>query len=98
MAVGSHTGDTSILELSDGFTSAAKNEKASVGAMFERETHREKILEARAKELRVKAKQRAMAEAAATSAGVGGTASGVRHHESAESVETAERESREKVG
>lgn len=30
--------------------------------MFERESHREKILEARAKELRVKAKQKAIAD------------------------------------
>lgn len=68
VAVGSHSGVTTILELSDGFTTAAKNEKATVGAMFERETHREKILETRAKELRVKEKQRAMAEAAAAGA------------------------------
>ncbi|VDM16983.1 unnamed protein product [Hydatigera taeniaeformis] len=65
VAVGSRSGVTTILELSGGFTTAAKNEKATVGAMFERETHREKILETRAKELRVKEKQRAMAEAAA---------------------------------
>ena len=97
--MGSHSGVTTILELSDGFTIAAKNEKANVGAMFERETHREKILEARAKELRVKAKQRAMAEAAAAaSVGPGGTASTTRHTESAESGETAEGETREKVG
>ena len=33
-----------------------KNEKSSVTAMFERETRREKILEARNKELRLKEK------------------------------------------
>ncbi|VDN98350.1 unnamed protein product [Rodentolepis nana] len=49
-------------KLSAGFTTLSKNEKATVAAMFERESHREKILETRAKELRVKAKQKALAE------------------------------------
>ena len=36
--------------------STARNEKSAVTAMFERETRREKILEARNKELRLKEK------------------------------------------
>ncbi|VUZ51240.1 unnamed protein product, partial [Hymenolepis diminuta] len=62
VAVGSKPGVTTILELSAGFTAPSKNEKATVGAMLEREWHREKILETRAKELRVKAKKKALAE------------------------------------
>lgn len=68
MAVGSRKGSTTILELSEGFSTLNKNEKVVVSAMFERETHREKILEARQRELKLKEKQRAMAEAAAAAA------------------------------
>lgn len=94
VAVGSHSGVTTILELSGGFTTPAKNEKATVGAMFERETHREKILETRAKELRVKEKQRAMAEAAATGAPTAST-QGLRPVEG--STENAEKEGKTEV-
>uniref|UniRef100_A0A5K3FF78 WD_REPEATS_REGION domain-containing protein n=1 Tax=Mesocestoides corti TaxID=53468 RepID=A0A5K3FF78_MESCO len=68
VAVGSGGGSTTILELSDGFSTLSKNEKSVVGTMFEREAHREKILESRAKELKLKEKQKAMAEAAAAAA------------------------------
>ncbi|KAL5108173.1 Dynein intermediate chain 3 ciliary [Taenia crassiceps] len=94
VAVGSHSGVTTILELSGGFTTAAKNEKVTVGAMFERETHREKILETRAKELRVKEKQRAMAEAAAAGAPTAST-QGSRPVEGA--TENAEKEVKTEV-
>ncbi|KAL5970687.1 Dynein intermediate chain 3 ciliary [Taenia solium] len=91
VAVGSHSGVTTILELSGGFTAAAKNEKATVGAMFERETHREKILEARAKELRVKERQRAIAEAAASGAPTASTQGSRPVEGSAENAEKEEK-------
>ncbi len=71
MAVGSRGGATTILELSEGFSTLNKNEKTVVGAMFERETHREKIVEARAREMRLKEKQKAMAAAAEAAAAAG---------------------------
>ncbi|XP_067914809.1 dynein axonemal intermediate chain 2 isoform X1 [Heterodontus francisci] len=54
LACGSHQGTTTLLELSSGFCTYQKNEKALASAMFERETKREKILEARQREMRVK--------------------------------------------
>lgn len=54
VATGSHSGVCTILELSEGFWSQPKNEKNLITAMFERETHREKILEARAREIKLK--------------------------------------------
>lgn len=71
VAVGSHTGTTTILELSSGLTKLQKNEKNLVNTMFERETHREKILEARMREIRLKertAAQKAAREAAMAAA------------------------------
>jgi len=56
IACGSHSGTTTILELSSGLCTLQKNEKNLVGAMFEREAKREKILEARHRELRLKEK------------------------------------------
>merc|ERR1712110_742185 len=43
-----------LLELSEGLYNMARNEKNLVTAMFERETRREKILDARQKEIRLK--------------------------------------------
>ncbi|XP_048411502.1 dynein axonemal intermediate chain 2 isoform X3 [Stegostoma tigrinum] len=60
LACGSHRGTTTLLEYSSGFCTYQKNEKALANAMFERETKREKILEARQRELR--AKERAKSE------------------------------------
>ncbi|XP_060700806.1 dynein axonemal intermediate chain 2 [Hemiscyllium ocellatum] len=54
LACGSHLGTTTLLEFSSGFCTYQKNEKALANALFERETKREKILEARQRELRVK--------------------------------------------
>ncbi|XP_023346915.1 dynein intermediate chain 3, ciliary [Eurytemora carolleeae] len=56
VAIGCNNGSTSIIELSESLSVSQKNEKASVTAMFERETRREKILEARNKEIRLKEK------------------------------------------
>ncbi|PIK43294.1 putative dynein intermediate chain 3, ciliary [Apostichopus japonicus] len=54
IATGSHTGTTTLLELSDSLCTMQRNEKVLVTAMFDRETKREKILESRQRELRLK--------------------------------------------
>ncbi|VDP18179.1 unnamed protein product [Echinostoma caproni] len=54
IATGSHSGVCTILELSEGFWTQPRNEKNLITSMFERETHREKILEARAREIKLK--------------------------------------------
>ncbi|XP_020904970.1 dynein intermediate chain 3, ciliary [Exaiptasia diaphana] len=54
VACGSHSGTVTLLELSDGLSNIQRNEKSSVNAMFERETKREKILETRHREMRLK--------------------------------------------
>uniref|UniRef100_A0A0V0J856 Dynein intermediate chain 3, ciliary n=1 Tax=Schistocephalus solidus TaxID=70667 RepID=A0A0V0J856_SCHSO len=64
VACGSHSGDVAILELSEGFYLMNKTEKNNIGMMFDRETHREKILEARQRELKLKEKAKAAAAAA----------------------------------
>ena len=62
LCTGSVDGSVYLLELSEGLTTLQRNEKSLITSMFERESKREKNLEARAKELRVKQRQ---AEAAA---------------------------------
>ena len=47
IGVGSKDGTVTLLELSNSLYTLQRNEKALVTAMFERETRREKILEAR---------------------------------------------------
>jgi len=54
IATGSQSGTTTLLELSSGLCTMQRNEKASVTAMFEREQRREKILESRHREMRLK--------------------------------------------
>ncbi|XP_065708628.1 dynein axonemal intermediate chain 2 [Patagioenas fasciata] len=54
VACGSKVGTVTLLEISSGLCTLQKNEKNMVNAMFERETKREKILEARHRELRLK--------------------------------------------
>ncbi|KAH8865284.1 Dynein intermediate chain 3, ciliary [Schistosoma japonicum] len=54
IATGSHSGVCTILELSEGFWNQPKNERSLVTAMFERETHREKILESRSREIKLR--------------------------------------------
>ena len=56
VATGCDGGNVALLELTEGLASAHRNDKNSVTAMFERETRREKILEARNKEQRLKEK------------------------------------------
>merc|ERR1712159_729607 len=81
LAVGSHAGQTALIQLSDNFcTSDVRVEKAQMQAQFDRETKREKILESRQKEMKLKERERSGRIA---SAGSGGAAS--KHSE-----ETAE--------
>jgi dynein intermediate chain 2, axonemal len=54
VATGSYSGTTTILELSESLWTLSKNEKQIVTGMFERETRREKILEARHREMKLK--------------------------------------------
>lgn len=57
LAVGAADASVTLLELCDGLCMMQTGEKVGITAMFERETKREKNLEARAKELRLKAKR-----------------------------------------
>ncbi|KAM9281771.1 kinesin-like protein KIF19 [Morus bassanus] len=55
---GSKLGTVTLLEISSGLCTLQRNEKTLATAMFERETRREKILEARHRELRLKERAR----------------------------------------
>jgi len=54
IATGSLNGTTTLLEMSEYFYTMQRNEKALVTSMFERETRREKILESRHREMKLK--------------------------------------------
>ncbi|XP_054614030.1 dynein axonemal intermediate chain 2-like isoform X1 [Dunckerocampus dactyliophorus] len=58
VACGSQQGAATILELCAGLSCLQKNEKSLMAEMFEREAKREKILEARQKEMRLKERSR----------------------------------------
>ncbi|RXN02170.1 Kinesin-like protein KIF19 [Acipenser ruthenus] len=58
LVCGSQLGTTTLLEISPGLCTLQRNEKALATAMFERETKREKILEARHREMRLKERSR----------------------------------------
>ncbi|XP_068602941.1 dynein axonemal intermediate chain 2 [Brachionichthys hirsutus] len=58
VACGSQGGGVTLLEICAGLSSLQKNDKSSLAAMFERETKREKILEARQREIRLKERSR----------------------------------------
>ncbi|NWQ98516.1 DNAI2 protein, partial [Burhinus bistriatus] len=58
VACGSKLGTVTLLEISSGLCTLQRNEKALATAMFERETKREKILEARRREMRLKERAR----------------------------------------
>lgn len=66
IACGSHSGTTTLLELSDGLTTLQRNEKNLVTAMFERETRREKILDSRHREMKLKERSKSSADGAKT--------------------------------
>ncbi|XP_023986002.2 dynein axonemal intermediate chain 2 [Physeter macrocephalus] len=59
IACGSQLGTTTLLEVSNGLCTLQRNEKNMVSSIFERETRREKILEARHREMRLKEKGKA---------------------------------------
>jgi dynein intermediate chain 2 len=54
VAVGSQQGTVTVLELSERLSQLQPNEKQSTSAIFDRQLHREKTLEARNRELRLK--------------------------------------------
>ncbi|XP_061149638.1 dynein axonemal intermediate chain 2 [Syngnathus typhle] len=58
VACGSQQGSATILEICSGLSNLQKNEKSLMAEMLEREAKREKILEARQKELRLKERSR----------------------------------------
>ncbi|XP_069372599.1 dynein axonemal intermediate chain 2-like isoform X2 [Paralichthys olivaceus] len=58
VACGSQHGEATLLEICSGLSTLQKNEKNLLAAMFERETKREKILEARQREIRLKERSR----------------------------------------
>uniref|UniRef100_A0A674PMN7 Dynein, axonemal, intermediate chain 2b n=2 Tax=Takifugu rubripes TaxID=31033 RepID=A0A674PMN7_TAKRU len=58
LVCGSQQGVATLLDMSSGLTTLQRNEKSLVSAMFERETKREKILEARQREIRLKERSR----------------------------------------
>ena len=59
VTVGAADGSATLMELCDGLAVMQPNEKPTINQMFERETRREKNLEARQKELRNEAKRAA---------------------------------------
>ncbi|XP_008584550.1 PREDICTED: dynein intermediate chain 2, axonemal [Galeopterus variegatus] len=59
IACGSQLGTTTLLEVSHGLSTLQRNEKNIASSIFERETRREKILEARHREMRLKEKGKA---------------------------------------
>lgn len=61
VATGSHSGNITLLELSETLSVLQPNEKQNVNMVFERETKREKILEGRRREMKLKAKQQSAA-------------------------------------
>merc|ERR1712087_984712 len=62
VACGSKDGTTTLLELSEGLFTLQRNEKNLVTAMFERETRREKILDARHREMKLKERAKSQME------------------------------------
>ncbi|XP_050391535.1 dynein intermediate chain 3, ciliary [Patella vulgata] len=62
VACGSQDGTTTLLELSEGLYTLQRNEKNLVTAMFERETRREKILEGRHREMKLKERTKSSQE------------------------------------
>ncbi|KAI9535963.1 Dynein intermediate chain 2, axonemal [Dissostichus eleginoides] len=62
LACGSEGGGASLLELSSGLRTNQSNDKNLLAAMLERETKRERVLEARQREVRLKEKSRSEEE------------------------------------
>ena len=62
MMVGAADGSTTLLELSDGLAVAQPGERQGVSQIFERESKRERNLEQRARELKIKARREGEAQ------------------------------------
>ncbi|XP_075225791.1 dynein axonemal intermediate chain 2-like [Lycorma delicatula] len=58
IAVGNNKGTSYLVEFSENLATSAKNDKALLTAMFERESRREKIIEGKMREVRLKVKVR----------------------------------------
>ena len=58
IATGAQNGDTILLSPSDNLVQVQRNEKLRCNHLFEREARREKILEARQRELMLKERER----------------------------------------
>ncbi|XP_075225789.1 dynein axonemal intermediate chain 2-like [Lycorma delicatula] len=58
VAVGNNKGTSYLVEFSENLATSAKNDKALLTAMFERESRREKIIEGKMREVRLKVKVR----------------------------------------
>lgn len=56
ISAGSKNGSTFLIEVSDNMVTSLKNDKPLLTAMFERENKREKILEAKSREIKLKVK------------------------------------------
>ncbi|XP_006886454.1 PREDICTED: dynein intermediate chain 2, axonemal [Elephantulus edwardii] len=63
VACGSQLGTTTLLEVSHGLSTMQRNERNIASSIFERETRREKLLEARHREMRLKEKGKAEGKA-----------------------------------
>ncbi len=70
LAIGCADGSVSIVELGDGLVQPQPNEKQSVAGLLEREAKREKNLDMRHKEMRLKQKKRAADTAPAATADI----------------------------
>ncbi|XP_049881282.1 dynein axonemal intermediate chain 2-like [Pectinophora gossypiella] len=66
VAIGNRSGDICLVEMSRQLAESDKNDKLLLQAIIDRETKRERILEARAREIRVKQKQADEASPAAS--------------------------------
>jgi dynein intermediate chain 2 len=75
ISVGAQNGDVTLLNLCEGLAALQQNEKQGIGQMLEREFKREKNLELRAKEAKIKAKKEAAAAAKAAEEAAGSGAS-----------------------
>ncbi|XP_057659337.1 dynein intermediate chain 3, ciliary-like [Diorhabda carinulata] len=58
LALGNQNGTVSLVELSENLSASVKNDKMLLTSMLDREARREKILEARNREIRLKQRQR----------------------------------------
>ncbi|XP_037907219.1 dynein intermediate chain 3, ciliary isoform X2 [Hermetia illucens] len=69
VSCGSNKGATFLIEVSDNMVCSSKNDKPLLTAMFERENRREKILEAKSREIKLKTKTAHAQEAASMNGG-----------------------------